>query len=79
MEQLRKSVIEVLLSTGEKVKPHVEENGLVSNGILDSLDIMNLIMELEATFDIEIEPEDVLSENFESADKIAELVKKCQG
>ena len=37
-------------------------------------------MELEDAFDIEIDAEDVVSENFETVDAITNLVKKyCQG
>lgn len=75
---MKEKVSNVLVSVNEKVKEHIDEKSLVSEGILDSLDIMNLIMELEETFDIEIDPEDVLSENFESVDKIIGLIEKCQ-
>ena len=79
MEKLVERVAEVLVSVSDKARGHIGESGLVSKGILDSLDIMNLIMELEAVFDIEIDPEDVLSDNFESVESIARLVEKCQG
>ena len=60
------------------IKEYLNDSQLVSDGVLDSLDIMNLIMELEAAFDIEIDPEDVLSDNFESVDAILNLVEKCK-
>lgn len=78
MENVKENVREVLVRVKEGVKKHLESTSLVSSGILDSLDIMNLIMELESEFDIEIDPEDVLSANFESVDAIAALVEKCR-
>ena len=78
MENMKEKVCEVLVSVNDRIKSHLEETQLVTGGILDSLDIMNLIMELESAFDIEIDPEDVLSDNFESVDTIIALIKKCQ-
>lgn len=78
MENMKERVIGVLVQVNKKVEPHLDSTGLISSGILDSLDIMNLIMELEGEFEIEIDPEDVLSENFESVDAITALVEKCR-
>jgi acyl carrier protein len=72
---------EKIISVLTKVKPSIETNldkEFVTEGILDSLDIMNLIIELEETFEIEIDPGDVLSENFESVDAISTLIAKCK-
>lgn len=79
MENMKTQVIEILVRVRKEVEIHVEEKNLVSSGILDSLDIMNLIMELEEAFDIEIDPEDVLSKNFESVDAMVALVERCKG
>lgn len=73
-ELIKKTLAEVKPDAAEKL----DGSKLVSDGVLDSLDIMNLIMALEQGFDIEIDPEDVLSDNFESVDAIAALVNKCK-
>lgn len=78
MENMKERVCKVLVQVKNEVKSHLADTSLISDGILDSLDIMNLIMELEGEFDIEIDPEDVLSENFESVEAIIALVKKCK-
>lgn len=78
MENMKERVCKVLMQVKNEVKSHLADTSLISDGILDSLDIMNLIMELEGEFDIEIDPEDVLSENFESVEAIIALVKKCK-
>ncbi len=70
---------EIIMKVKKSAEAKLDSDKLVSDGTLDSLDIMNLIMELESGFDIEIDPEDVLSENFESVDAIATLVEKCKG
>lgn len=77
MENAKKRVEIVLVQLKKEIESHLQETSLITDGRLDSLDIMNLIMELEGEFDIEIDPEDVLSENFESVDNIVALVEKC--
>ena len=78
MENMNEKVAQVLVTIKEAVSEHLDSKSLVSEGLLDSLDIMKLIVELENTFDIEIDPEDVLSDNFESVDAIVALVNKCK-
>lgn len=77
MENVKERVGEVLTKVKQGIGDDLNSPRLVSDGIIDSLDIMYLIMELEDAFDIEIDPEDVLSENFESVEAIAALVEKC--
>ncbi len=78
MENMKERVSAVLVQVNKKAELHLDSTSLVSSGILDSLDIMSLIMDLEREFEIEIDPEDVLSENFESVDAITALVEKCR-
>ena len=78
METMKERVSAVLVQVNKKAELHLDSTSLVSSGILDSLDIMSLIMDLEREFEIEIDPEDVLSENFESVDAITALVEKCR-
>ena len=78
MENMKERVSAVLVQVNKKVELHLDSTSLVSSGILDSLDIMSLIMDLEREFEIEIDPEDVLSENFESVSAITALVEKCR-
>jgi len=78
MENINERVREILVRVKKGSGSHLDSSRLISDGILDSLDIMNLIMELENEFDIEIDPEDVLSENFESVDAMVALIEKCR-
>ena len=78
MENMKERVSAVLVQVNKKAELHLDSTSLVSSGILDSLDIMSLIMDLEREFEIEIDPEDVLSANFESVSAITALVEKCR-
>ncbi len=72
---MKDQVLEIL----EELKPGTDFAGsqaLVDDGLLDSLDVMNLSVELNDEFDIEITPLDVVPENFNSVDSIVALVEK---
>ncbi|MBT0611778.1 acyl carrier protein [Campylobacter hyointestinalis] len=51
---------------------------LVSDGIITSFDILQIVMELEEKFDIEIEPQYIEPENFNSAKAIKEMIEKLK-
>jgi len=49
---------------------------LFESDMLDSLGIAQLVAALEETFNIEIDPEDILPENFSTVNEISALVRK---
>ena len=66
-----------LLSILNKVKPgidYVNEKHLVSDELIDSLDVMTIVTE----FDVEILPTDVVPENFESVEAMQKLIMRLQ-
>ena len=50
------------------------ETGLVENGILNSLDIVTLITEINDRFDVQIPAEEIMPENFDSAEALWALI-----
>ena len=52
------------------------EEGLIDNGILDSLDIVTLVTEIDSEFDVRIPPEEIVPENFNSAKALFALIEK---
>lgn len=54
------------------------EKALIDGEIIDSLDLMGLISEMEEAFDITIEMEDIIPENFNSAEAMWELITRLQ-
>ena len=71
MEEL----LNILKELHEDVDFEIEE-GLVDDGILDSLDIVTLITEINDAFDISIPAEEIVPENFNSAGAIWALIEK---
>jgi acyl carrier protein len=71
--------MEELLSILKELHEDVDfeqEEALVDDGILDSLDIVTLITEINDTFDISIPAEEIIPENFNSAAAIWALIEK---
>ena len=71
MEQL----LEILKELHEDIDFEIEE-GLVDEGILDSLDIVTLITEINDAFDVSIPAEEIIPDNFNSAAAIWALIEK---
>ncbi len=55
-----------------------EEKELVSGGLLDSLQVVELISEIEDTFDIEVTMEYIQPSYFESVETIWEMIEELQ-
>ncbi|CUU91827.1 hypothetical protein [Campylobacter hyointestinalis] len=66
-------IIEILKSLRSDVDFENGEN-LVSDGIITSFDILQIVMELEEKFDIQIEPQYIEPENFNSAKAIERMI-----
>ncbi|MBQ7447115.1 MAG: acyl carrier protein [Eubacterium sp.] len=71
--------MEELMEILEELRPDVdfeEEKGLIADGILDSFDIMSLVGSIDEEFDIKIKPNDLIPDNFNSAEAIWALVER---
>ncbi len=55
-----------------------DHNEILISKILDSMEMINLLVFLEKTFDINIDADNVLLENFENVRSIVEFVKKLR-
>ena len=53
----------------------VNETALIDDGLLESLDIVAIVTEIMASFDVEITVDDLLPENFNSADAMLALIE----
>ena len=71
--------MEQLLEILTQMHPDVDftaEEALIGEGILDSLDIVTLITEINDAFDVSIPAEEVVPENFCSAEAIWTLIQR---
>lgn len=51
---------------------------LVTDGIIDSVDIVSLIAELEDTFNIEVPMEEIVEDNFDSVEVLWNMIQRLQ-
>ena len=52
-----------------------QETDLIDDGILESLDIVTIVSEIMDEFEVELNVEDLLPENFNSLEAILELIE----
>lgn len=72
---MKSQIIEIL----NGIRPEFDfgtETNFISQGMLDSFDLITLVTELDESFKISIDGTDILPENFETVDAIEALLKK---
>ncbi len=74
---MKEEIIEVLKQVKAGVN-YENEKSLVSDGILESFDIVTLISLLNNKFGVFITVADLLPENFESVETIENLINKLK-
>ena len=70
-----------LLEILENLHPEVDFDTcttLIDDKILDSFDIITIISEINEAYDVVIPAEEIIPENFNSAQALFELVKKLE-
>lgn len=67
-----------ILEIVKQIHPDVpaESEGLVDDGVLDSLDIVSLVTALNAAFDVRIPAVDILPDNFNSVRVMARMIER---
>lgn len=74
---MKEEIIEIIIRLTEyedlRNNPDID---LIEEDVLDSLAFIELINELEDTYDIEIQPTQIPSDTWNSIDNIEKLVKK---
>lgn len=63
----------------EGIRPDIDfdkEKKLIDDGMLDSIDIIGMITEINDTFDVDINVQYLLPENFNSIEAIYALIQK---
>lgn len=68
-------IIEILTELHPEVN-FASAEGLIDDGILDSLDIVSLVAEIDTEFGITVPAEEIVPENFNSAKALFELIER---
>jgi len=69
------TLLEILSQLHEDVD-FEQETALIDDRILDSFDIVTLVAEIDAEFDVVIPAEELTAENFNSAKALYELIER---
>ena len=73
--------MEELIEILRQIRPDVDfehEDALIDEEVLSSFDIIAMVSEINVHYGIEIQVDDLLPENFNSAQAILELVEQMQ-
>ena len=73
--------MEQLMEILEGLRPDIDfenEKSLVTDRMLESFDIINLVSEIDDEFDVKIKPADLVPENFDSAEAMWGLIQRLQ-
>ena len=68
-----------LLAVLAEIRPEHDftaSNNFIEDGLLDSFDIVTLVVAFEETFDISIDGEDVTPENFKNLETLEEFLRR---
>ncbi len=56
--------------------PHADEVSFLENGIIDSMNVLELVVFVEENFGVTVDDQEVIPENFDSVARLAEFVRK---
>lgn len=73
MNEIQEKVLKIIREINNKVPEGIDID-LLSNGYLDSFSLANLVVELEETFSIDINGEDIIPENFRTIKAICDFI-----
>lgn len=71
--QIRRYIVETMLYGDDSVSLR-HDTSLVDEGILDSTGVLELVMYVEEQFGLSVQSEEIVPENFDSIDRLAEYV-----
>jgi acyl carrier protein len=70
---LREFIAENILFTS-KGYPHADEMSFLENGIIDSMSVMDLVLQVEERYQIKISDHELTPENFDSVENLANYI-----
>ena len=73
MEEL----IEILNDIDDSID-YENETDLIGHGVLDSITMVTLVLQLSDEFDVDITPVDITPENFKTVQTIYDMIKRLE-
>lgn len=72
-EEIKETILDILQELHEDIDFEKKE-ALVDDKILDSFDLVTLVAELGEEFDVEITAKDFVTENFNSVERLTNMI-----
>ena len=76
-EIVRQFIAENILFSS-KGYPYPDDASFLENGIIDSMNIIELVVFLEQHFDIQVKDHEIVPDHFDSVSRLAEFVHRKQ-
>jgi len=73
-QTIRKYIAENMLFSGNGY-PYADSASFLEEGIVDSMGIMELVMFVEENFQVTVEDEDLVPDNFDSVSRLASYIR----
>jgi acyl carrier protein len=73
-QTIRKYIAENMLFSGNGY-PYADGASFLEEGIVDSMGIMELVMFVEENFQVTVEDEDLVPDNFDSVSRLASYIR----
>jgi acyl carrier protein len=74
--------MEKLIEVLSEICPNIDfanETGLVDKGLIDSFEMVSIVAAIMENFDVELDVDDLLPENFNSVQAIYKLIQERRG
>lgn len=71
---MEERILEILAEINEEIMDYDGDN-MYEEGVISSMDVVEIVSELENEFDIEIDIDDIVSKNFANKETIIALVE----
>lgn len=73
---LRKQIAETILFT--KNYPYQDTDSFLENGVIDSMNVIELVLFLEQQFGIQVADQEIIPDNFDSIQQLTNFIQSKQ-
>lgn len=81
MKKGERMFMQKVINILRKINEYVDwenENEILTKGVIDSVELLEVITELENEFNIEIDIDEISPENFDSVDSIVAMIERIR-
>jgi acyl carrier protein len=73
-DMIRKYIAENILFSGNGY-PYADSASFLNEGIIDSMNVLELVMFVESKFGVTVADQDIVPDNFDSVTKLADFIR----